>query len=153
MDPENYANIELEWVACVSVQGEFRRYKGDYVLAETDIRTHRNFPDAVVQNDGAFCLHYPGNGKYDFGLKYWEWDELNVPNLMMADKHISVTHVAGSNSKFMGNGGQNAIATAAAAHRCRKYNTTPRGVYKGHLQELKRITSAMTRTDNFKAKL
>lgn len=75
MDPENYANIELKWVACVSVQGEFRRYKGDYVLAETDIRTHRNFPDAVVQNDGAFCLHYPGNDKYDFCLKYWEWDE------------------------------------------------------------------------------
>lgn len=29
MDPENYTNLELEWVACVPAQGEFCRYKGD----------------------------------------------------------------------------------------------------------------------------
>ncbi|OJJ81858.1 uncharacterized protein ASPGLDRAFT_49832 [Aspergillus glaucus CBS 516.65] len=168
MDPENYTNLELEWVACVPAQGEFCRYKGDYVLTETDIRNHRNFHDAVVQNDGAFCLHYPGNDKYDFRLKYWEWNErdrkpcgipfrclysVNVPNLIMAGKHISVTHVAGSNTKFMGNGEQHAIATAAAAHLCRKYSTTPRGVYEGHLRELGAITAAMTGAGNSNSKL
>ncbi|KAI9929635.1 hypothetical protein ASPWEDRAFT_41150 [Aspergillus wentii DTO 134E9] len=178
MEPETYANLELDWVAYVPAQGEFRRYKGDYILTENDIRNHTKFPDAVVQNEGAFCLHYPGNDKYDFRLKYWEWDErdrkpydipfrclysMNIANLMMAGKHISVTHVAGSNTKFMGNGGQHAIATAAAAHLCKKYGTTPRGVYDDYLSELKDIAASITSAnddeangrhlDNIKSKL
>jgi pimeloyl-ACP methyl ester carboxylesterase len=160
--PGTYANLEFDWVAFVAAQGEFRRYKGDYVLNETDIRTHRKFPDAVVQNDGAFCLHYGGDKKYDFRLKWWEWDErdgkpydipfrclysTNISNLMMAGKHLSVTHVAGSNTKFMGNGAQHAIATAAAAHLCNKYNTTPRGIYQNHLSELQTIATAITKAN------
>ncbi|KAJ0384407.1 hypothetical protein COL922a_008414 [Colletotrichum nupharicola] len=153
MEPENYANLDIDWVAFVAAQGEFKRYNGDYVLAETDIRDHKAFPDAVVQNAGAFCLHYRGDEKYDFRLRAWEWDErdkkpydipfrclfsTNISNLMMAGKHISTTHIGGSNAKFMANGGQHALATAAAAHLCKKYQTTPRGIYDNHLQELKR---------------
>ncbi|KAJ5008230.1 hypothetical protein K4K48_006407 [Colletotrichum sp. SAR 10_66] len=155
MEPENYANLDFDWVAFVAAQGEFKRYKGDYVLGETDIRNHKAFPDAVVQNAGAFCLHYPGDEKYDFRLRAWEWDErdkkpydipfrclfsTNISNLMMAGKHISTTHIGGSNAKFMANGGQHALATAAAAHLCKKYQTTPRGIYDNHLQELKATT-------------
>ncbi|OGM41986.1 hypothetical protein ABOM_009513 [Aspergillus bombycis] len=158
-----YNNLQLEWVAFVAAQGEFHRYMGDYILTENDIRSHKQFPDGVVNNDGAFCLHYPGDedAKYDFRLKYWEWDERdkqpyevpfrclyssNISNLMMAGKHISVTHVAGSNTKFMGNGGQHAIATAAAAHLCKKYKTAPRGM-RNHLQELKELCSRFTGLD------
>ena len=60
---------------------------------------------------------------------------------MMAGKHISVTHVAGSSTKFMANGGQHGIATGAAAFLCTKHDTTPRGVYEAHLQELQDLTS------------
>ncbi|MGH3402398.1 MAG: FAD-dependent oxidoreductase [Streptosporangiaceae bacterium] len=159
-EPGKYANLVLDWVAFVAAQGEYRRYVGDYVLTETDIRTHKEFPDAVVQNSGAFCLHYPGDEKYDFRLKDWKWDtrdekpydipfrclySASIPNLMMAGKHISVTHVAGSNTKFMGNGAQHAIATAAAAFLCRKYDTTPRGVHEAHLPELRDIARTFTR--------
>jgi hypothetical protein len=159
MEPETYANLTLDHVAFVAAQGEFRRYKGDYILTETDVRTHKVFPDAVVQNGGAFCLHYPGHKKYDFRLHHWGWDErdgkpydipfrclysTNIDNLMMAGKHISVTHIAGSNTKFMGNGGQHAIATAAAAHLCRKYKTTPRGVCEKHMAELRSVAAAVT---------
>ena len=45
----------------------------------------------------------------------------DLDNLMMAGKHISVTDIAGSVTKFMGNGGQHAIATAAAAKVCLEY--------------------------------
>ncbi|KAE8422617.1 FAD dependent oxidoreductase [Aspergillus pseudocaelatus] len=154
MEPGKYANLDFDWVSFTPAQGEYRRYKGDYVLNETDIRAHREFHDSVAQNSGAFCLHYPGHDKYDFRLKTWEWDErdhepydipfrclysTNISNLLMAGKHISATHVAGSNTKFMGNGGQHAIATAAAAYLCNKYRTTPRGVYNNHLAQLKSI--------------
>lgn len=152
MEPETYANLDFDWVAYVAAQGEFRRYKGDYILTETDIRNHTPFSDAIVQNGGAFCLHYPGDEKYDFRLKAWEWDErdkkpydipfrclysVNISNLMMAGKHISTTHIGGSNSKFMANGGQHAIAAASAAYLCNKYKVGPRGVYKDHMSELK----------------
>ena len=130
LEPEKWANLEFDWVAHVPGQGEFRRYIGDHVLSENDIRNHVKFPDAVVKNSGAFCLHHPIHEDYDFRLKNWTWDErddepfdipfrclysAHVSNLMMAGKHISVTHVAGSVCKFMGNGAQHAIATAAAA--------------------------------------
>jgi FAD dependent oxidoreductase len=162
LEPNTYANLELEWVAHVAARGEYRRYLGDYILTETDIRNHQEFPDAVVYNSGAFCLHYADDekdAKYDFRLKDWKWDtrdgqpyeipfrclySATIPNVMMAGKHISVTHVAGSTTKFMANGAHHAIATAAAAFLCTKYGTTPRGVYEAHLRELQEITGNIT---------
>ncbi|MEZ5227767.1 MAG: FAD-dependent oxidoreductase [Acidimicrobiales bacterium] len=142
LDPDAYANLEFDWVAWVPAQGEFRRYKGDYVLTENDIRSHTVFPDAVVQNDGAFCIHIPnqpGEGRYDFRLKDWVWDvrdhkpysipfrclySANVDNLMMAGKHISVTRVAGTTTKLMGNGGQHGAAVGVAASLCVEHDTS-----------------------------
>ena len=69
----------------------------------------RSSPDAVVRNAGPFCMHHAGNKRYDFRLKDWTWDtrdgkpyaipfrclySADVTNLMMAGKHISVTHIA-----------------------------------------------------------
>ncbi len=155
LEPEKYANLEFEWMAYVAAQGEFARYKGDYVLTENDIRNHTLFNDTLVANDGAFCIHCawnPGENDYDFRLKDWIWDlrdkqaygipfrclySANIDNLLMAGKHISVTHVAGSSTKFMGNGAQHGIAVAAAASLCNKYGTTPRSLYDNHLDELR----------------
>ncbi|KAF2786252.1 hypothetical protein K505DRAFT_380389 [Melanomma pulvis-pyrius CBS 109.77] len=159
--PATYANLVLDHVAYVAAQGQFRRYRGAHVLSETDIRTHRQFPDAVVKNRGAFCLHYGGHEKYDFRLADWEWDErdgkdydvpfrclysVNIRNLMMAGKHISATHIAGSNVKFMGNGAEHAIATAVAAHLCRKYGCVARDLVRHHMIELQRLAGAISST-------
>lgn len=115
LEPEKWANLQFEHVAFVPGQGEFRRYRGPHVLTEGDIRSHRVFEDRVVKNGSAFCMHIPGNKKYDFRLQHWIWDERdgkpfdipfrslyssNVDNLMMAGKHISVTHVSSSCSKW-----------------------------------------------------
>lgn len=159
LEPDKYANLVLDHVAFAAAQGQFRRYRGAYVLSEVDIREHRTFPNAVVQNGGPFCLHYPGDEKYDFRLRDWTWDtrdgrpydvpfrclySVNVDNLMAAGKHVSARHVAGSNMKFMGNGAQHAIATAAAAHLCNKYRTTPRGLYERYLPELEAAIAHVT---------
>lgn len=151
-EPVAQANLALDWVAHVPGQGEFRRYLGDHVLTENDIRDHTPFPDAVVENDGAFCLHHAGHRRYDFRLRSWTWDtrdgqpyaipfrclySADIDNLMMAGKHISVTHVAGSSTKFMANGAQHGIATGAAAALCVRHGTTPRGLYLEHLDELR----------------
>jgi hypothetical protein len=63
---------------------------------------------------------------------------------MMAGKHISVTHIAGSSTKFMGNGGQHAIATVAAANLCLKYGIMPGDVCKEHLPELQSLATTVT---------
>ena len=154
MAPDRYANLALDWVAHVPATGEFRRLVGDYVLTENDIRAGREFPDAVAVNRCPFCLHYPGHEKYDFRLGDWKWIKTppyqvpfrclysrNVANLMMAGKHISVTHVAGSSTKVMLNGGQHGVAVGCAAFLCKKFETTPRGVWKEHIKELQDIVN------------
>ncbi|MBS3695661.1 FAD-dependent oxidoreductase [Rhodococcus qingshengii] len=158
LEPDTYANLILEWVAHVPAQGEFRRYRGDYVLTENDIRAHTGFTDTVAWNSGPFCLHYGGHAKYDFRLRDWKWDtrddapfevpfrclySADIDNLMMAGKHISVTHVAGSVTKFMGNGGQHAIATAAAAKVCIDHQATPRDIYERHIDELQQTIATI----------
>lgn len=162
LEPEAYANLEFEWMAFVAAQGEFRRYKGDHVLTENDIRDHTRYNDMLVANDGFFCIHCawaPGEGKYDFRLKDWIMDvrdqqpygipfrclySANIDNLLMAGKHISVTHVAGSSVKLMGNGAQHGIAVAAAAFLCNEHGATPRGLYDAHLDELKSLVERLT---------
>lgn len=162
LDPHHYANLDFDWVAHVAAQGEYKRYRGDYVLTETDIRDHKMFSDAVVNNNGAFCLHYPfepGEGEYDFRLKNWTYDlrdhqpyaipfrslhSTNIDNLMMAGKHISVTHIAGSSIKLMGNGAQHGVATGAAAYLCAKHDTTPRNIGREYIAELQSITHRFT---------
>jgi hypothetical protein len=166
LEPEAYANLEFEWMAFVAAQGEFRRYRGDYVLTEQDIRHHKRFDDTLIANDGSFCVHcaWPeGEGKYDFRLMDWIFDmrdqeayeipfrclySSNIDNLMMAGKHISVTHVAGSATKLMGNGAQHGVAVAAAAALCIKHDTTPRGLLQAHFEELRASVDALTGCDH-----
>jgi hypothetical protein len=100
-----------------------------------------------------FCLHFPG-AKYDFRLGDWKWISVNpyqvpfrclysrnVENLMMAGKHISVSHIAGCSTKTMINGGQHGVAVGAAAYVCKKHNATPRQVGKDHIKELQDVVN------------
>lgn len=166
LEPEIYANLEFEWMAYVAAQGEFQRYRGDYVLTENDIRNHVRFDDMLIANDGSFCIHCawsPGEGKYDFRLKDWIFDSrdqesygipyrclysANIDNLFMAGKHISVTHVAGTATKLMGNGAQHGVAVAAAAFLCNSHSTTPRALYTERLDELRTLVNALTGCDH-----
>jgi hypothetical protein len=166
LDPDAYANLEFEWMAFVPGQGEYRRYRGDYVLTENDIRNHTRFNDMLIANDGSFCIHCawsPGEGKYDFRLKDWIFDmrdqqsygvpfrclySANIDNLLMAGKHISVTHIAGSSVKLMGNGAQHGVAVAAAAFLCNEHNTTPRGLLEDHLDKLRLLVDRLTGHDH-----
>ena len=166
LEPELYANLEFDWMAYVAAQGEFRRYRGDYVLTENDIRDHTRFNDMLIANDGSFCIHCawePGEGKYDFRLKDWIFDgrdqqsygipfrclfSTNIENLLMAGKHISVTHVAGSSVKLMGNGAQHGVAVAAAAFLCNEHETTPRGLLDDHFDKLRALVDGLTGHDH-----
>jgi len=64
---------------------------------------------------------------------------------MMAGKHISVTHIAGSSTKVMLNGGQHGLAVGAAAALCKKYNATPREIRQKHIKELQELIAQQHR--------
>jgi hypothetical protein len=151
LNPEKHANLELERVRHVPAGGESRRLMGDYILTENDVRSGKVFADAAALCRGHFCLHYPGD-KYDFRLGDWKFVPVplftvpirclysrNIDNLLMAGKHISVSHIAGSATKTMLNGGQTGVATGAAAFLCKKHAATAREVGRSHIKELQEI--------------
>lgn len=153
--PEKYRKLKLTYLANVLATGAFRNYLGDYVLTENDIRQHTAFPDAIVTNAGAFCLHYPGNPKYDFRLGNWKWVErdfkpytvpfrclysADLTNVLCAGKHISATHIASSTIKLIGNGGQHGIVVGTAAGLCLKYGISPRELGLKKIQQLREET-------------
>lgn len=159
IEPQTFANLTLDLVAYVAAQGEFRRYRGDYVSTENDIREHREFDDGVIVNSVPFCLHYPIDETYDFRLRDWKWDtrddlpfevpfrclySADLDTLLVAGKHISVTHIAGSATKFVGNGGQHAIAAASAAAICLRESISPRDVGAEHIDELTSLVEKLT---------
>jgi hypothetical protein len=63
----------------------------------------------------------------------------NVENLMLAGRCASATHVAAMNIKVQNTTGQMGVAVGVAASLCKKYNTTPRGIYQQHLAELQDV--------------
>ncbi|MBN2449462.1 MAG: FAD-dependent oxidoreductase, partial [Lentisphaeria bacterium] len=63
----------------------------------------------------------------------------NVPNLMMAGRCFSCTHVGLGGPRVMLTCGQMGIATGFAASLCTKYATDPRGVGRNHIAELRAL--------------
>ena len=54
----------------------------------------------------------------------------DVPNLFMAGRCASYTHVAFGSSRVMHAGGQQGVAAGYAASLCKKYNCRPREIYR-----------------------
>ena len=63
----------------------------------------------------------------------------NVDNLFMAGRNISVTHVALGSVRVMRTTGMMGEVVGMAASLCRKYGTSPRGVYQRNLDELRSL--------------
>ncbi|MGK7393925.1 MAG: FAD-dependent oxidoreductase [Candidatus Cyclobacteriaceae bacterium M3_2C_046] len=152
---EKYANHHLNWVAYVSGKRESRRLMGDLVLQEQDLKQHKIYPDGFVTATWSIDLHYPDsvNSLYYPGQEFISWYvhpdikpypipyrclySRNINNLMMAGRDISVTHVALGAVRVMRTTGMMGELLGYASYLARKYDTTPRGVYENHLEELK----------------
>jgi hypothetical protein len=60
---------------------------------------------------------------------------------MMAGRNISVTHVALGTTRVMRTCGMMGELLGMASSLCKKHETTPRGVYHDHLDELKELAT------------
>ena len=154
--PEN-ANLDLEWTSYLVGRRESRRLTGDYIYTFRDEKNMVEFLDAVVMEKRAIDVHYQQNLKDksqpDFisEAQYYVLDHYYIPyrslysknikNLLMAGRCFSCSHVGLGGPRVMNTTGQMGVATGYAASLCRKYGTSPRGVYQAHVDELKRLIS------------
>jgi hypothetical protein len=109
-------NWELEWVGALPGKRESRRYIGDYVMTESDIKSGGHFEDEIAYGGWPMDDHNPyGMRKNDeaclpsvmipvsepYGIPLRCLYSKNIKNLMFAGRNISVTHVALSSTRVM----------------------------------------------------
>lgn len=153
----DYADRKLDWVAYVAGKRESRRLLGDVILKEQDILGRTIFPDAFVTTTWTIDLHYPDpeNTRHfpgeefrsiakftpikPYPIPYRCFYSRNIENIFMAGRDISVTHVALGTVRVMRTCGMMGELVGMAASLCKQHNTTPRGVYENHLDDLKEL--------------
>ncbi|MBP3360494.1 MAG: FAD-dependent oxidoreductase [Clostridia bacterium] len=142
-------NWELDFVGFLPGKRESRRYVGDYIMTQNDVRSEGRFDDLIAYGGWTMDDHNPGgintleppnifhDAPSPFGIPYRCLYSVNIDNLFFAGRNISVTHCAMSSTRVMATCallGQ-AVGTAAAIASANKIS--PRDVYKEHINELK----------------
>ena len=155
-DPK-HATRDLKWVAHVIGKRESRRLMGDHIYVMDDAVKCRRFDDAVVMEEREVDIHYQRARKgspYSFLSKaifrpveekhyYIPFRSLysrNVDNLMMAGRCFSCSHIGLGGPRVMNTCAQMGVAVGYASSLCKEHDTTPRGIYEDHLDELKELT-------------
>ncbi len=153
-DEEN-ANLGLEWVGYLVGKRESRRLKGDYIYTFNDERNMTEFPDAVAMETRTVDVHYQqieadstlpdflSEALYykvdHYYLPYRSLYSRNIGNLFMAGRCFSCSHVGLGGPRVMHTTGQMGVAVGYAASLCKKHNTSPRGIYDNHIDELREL--------------
>ena len=146
-------NRSFEWIPYVAGKRESRRLIGDHLIIQSDVVNHVFFPDAVAKASWSIDLHRPdGNSTFlsvcsqpsvaQWWLPFRALYSANVPNLMMAGRNISATHVGLGSPRVMHTTAQMGAACGFAAALCARHATTPRGIYAAHLGELQALIGA-----------
>ncbi|GAB5559818.1 MAG: hypothetical protein SynsKO_14650 [Synoicihabitans sp.] len=139
---------EAVWWSPFPLRRESRRVMGDHILIESDIFAPKVFDDRVSYGGWPVDVH-PPEGIYSkeppcdqtfvnelysvpFGIMY----SRNIPNLMLAGRCISTSHVAMGSIRVMNSLGAAAQAVGAAAAICVERHIDPRQVRSDHIAEL-----------------
>jgi hypothetical protein len=134
------SKLEFDWVPYIAGKRESRRLMGDHILVESDVRSGRFFEDAVGTSTWSIDLHYPTGTSYistyiPTTVAKWYFPfrclySKDIPNLMMAGRCISVSHVGLGSPRVMNTTGQMGVAVGYAAAICKQYAITPRDIYR-----------------------
>ena len=154
---DSFADKELKWVAYNAGRRESRRLLGDFILDQNHLRNKDFQPDGTCATTWTIDLHLPKTARESkfegepyqsnsLNEKIWPYPvpyrclySRNVPNLFMAGRDISVTHVALGTTRLMRTHGMMGEVVGMAASICKKHDCNPRDVYKSHLDELKEL--------------
>ena len=147
----NLENWELDWLGFLPGKRESRRYIGDYILSQNDIRKGGCFDDAIAFGGWSMDNHHPEGFYYKgdptifhaapacYGIPYRCIYSRNIENLFFAGRNISATHVAMSSCRVMATCALLGQAVGTAAAVAFEKNATPRQVgqhYIGYLQKI-----------------
>lgn len=145
---ENYA---LEWIGAMPGKRESRRFVGDYLLNENDVRSNRRFDDAVAYSGWPIDVH-PPMGLYDpappsTSVRRSDYVTVplrclyskNIPNLFFAGRNISVTHVALGTTRVMGTCAILGQAAGVAAHLCIEHACSPGDLARDHVADVQQL--------------
>ncbi len=155
---KDHPNAKLDWVAYVGGTRESRRIVGDVMLTHEDIITKREFPDGVVPSTWSIDLHFPKkefaakfpdnpfisiaehdrrvDRNFGYPIPYRTLYSVNISNMFMAGRNISVTDHALGTVRVMKTIGMMGEVVGKAASIAVKHNVTPRDVYTLYWNEL-----------------
>lgn len=149
---EEAENWAIEWIGSLPGKRENRRYVGDHVLTQNDVRDGGRFDDIVAYGGWSMDDHHPAGLYYPgrptlfhpapspYGIPYRSLYSKNVSNLLCAGRNISVTHAALSSTRVMATCALLGQAVGTAAALCTRDNKLPRDFSSGEsLRELQRI--------------
>lgn len=146
---EKNKNWRLDWMGILPGKRESRRYLGDYIMTQNDVRAEGRFPDLVAYGGWSMDDHHPGGFRAaeqptifhpapaPYGIPYRAMYSRNIENLMFAGRNISVTHTAMSSTRVMATCATIGQAVGTAAAIAVRDRLSPRGVYEQRLKELK----------------
>ena len=145
------ANLTLEWVGTIPGKRESRRFEGDHILTQHDVVEQRHHADAVAFGGWAIDVHPPEgvfsaapgctqwHAKGTYPIPYRCLYSRNVPNLFLAGRIISASHVAFASSRVMATCAHVGQAVGAAAAVCGRHGLRPRDLLQpARLAELQR---------------
>lgn len=145
---QEHANWTLEWMGMLPGKRENRRYVGDHLLTQNDIRDGGRFDDIIAYGGWSMDDHHPAGLLYPgaptifhpapspYGIPYRCLYSKNVANLLFAGRNISATHAALSSTRVMGTTSLLGQAAGTAAALCIAHQCDPRHLLGGHMGEL-----------------
>lgn len=147
--PES-ANWALDWIGAIPGKRESRRFLGEYILTEQDIREARHHADEVAYGGWPIDTHPPrGIDAIDekpcdqhkvplFGIPLRCYYSRNIENLFFAGRDISATHIAFASTRVMATCAVGGEAVGFAAAHCIRHGLKPSALVHNpqHMQDL-----------------
>ena len=142
-------NWVLEWIGFLPGKRESRRYIGDHVLSQNDVRAEGRFEDLVAYGGWSMDDHHPAGFRHPgaptifhpapspYGIPYRCLYSRNIGNLFCAGRNISASHAAMSSTRVMATCATMGQAVGTAAAIAGRNGLSPRGVYGDRTAELK----------------
>ncbi|MFW5830070.1 MAG: FAD-dependent oxidoreductase, partial [Planctomycetota bacterium] len=142
---------ELEWIGALPGKRENRRFTGQHVLSQNDVRAGGRFDDIVAYGGWSMDDHppagllYPGKptvfhaAPSPYGIPLRSLISRNVRNLLFAGRNISATHAALSSTRVMATCALLGQAAGTAAALARRHGCEPSTLYPQHVPELQQL--------------
>ncbi len=140
----------LEWLGFLPGKRESRRYVGEYILNQNDIRSEGRFEDIIAYGGWSMDDHHPAGmqtaerptiyheAPSPYGIPYRCLYSVNIENLMFAGRNISVTHTACASARVMATCGVIGQAVGNAAALAISKQKNPKELYPDDMKALQK---------------